>query len=92
MYFHSGRPYLEKMDLADMELHEYTSAEYGMPSGHSMASISNPLIMYYFFTKFEYKTYWDKNTIKKNLILLSIIIYALAVAYSRIYTGRHTAD
>jgi len=80
------------MELADMTLKEYTSAEFGMPSGHSVSSISNPLICYYYFTRSEYKQYWDQNFIKKNLIKLLIIIYAASVAYSRVYTGRHTID
>ena len=59
LIFHSGRPYLDKIELADLTLHEYTSAEFGMPSGHSTSSIMNPLIFYYYFTGFEYKLYWD---------------------------------
>jgi len=92
LIFHSGRPYLDKIELADLALHEYTSAEFGMPSGHSTSSIMNPLMFYYYFTGFEYKLYWDKRIIQKYLVLSLIITYAFAVAYSRIYTGRHSLD
>jgi membrane-associated phospholipid phosphatase len=89
---HSGRPYLNKIELADMTLHEYTSAEFGMPSGHSASSIMSPLMFYYYFTRLEYKMYWDQRTIRKYIILSIVLAYAFAVAYSRIYTGRHTLD
>ena len=92
LYFHSGRPYLDNIELADLTLKEYTSAEFGMPSGHSVSSSCNPLFFFYYFCYYEYKMYWDKQFIKKALIFCGIIIYALSVAYSRIYTGRHSLD
>lgn len=48
--FHASRPYQNKIELADLTLKEYVSAEFGNPSGHSMSSIANPLFFYYYFT------------------------------------------
>jgi hypothetical protein len=48
--FRSGRPYLEHIDLADLELHEITSAEFGNPSGHALSSVANPYFIYLFMT------------------------------------------
>ena len=92
LLFHSGRPYYERIELGDMTLHEMTSAEFGNPSGHSLSAIANPLFMYLYFTQIHYKEYYDKLTTRKNVYLLMVISYALGVAYSRIYTGRHTVD
>lgn len=90
--FHTTRPYFENIELADMTLNEYTSAEFGTPSGHSMMSIMNPLMIYYYFTRIKNKAYWDQHSSQKYLVLSLIITYAFCVAYSRIYTGRHTLD
>jgi hypothetical protein len=46
LLFHSGRPYLERIELGDMTLKELTSAEFGNPSGHSLSSMANPLFLY----------------------------------------------
>jgi membrane-associated phospholipid phosphatase len=92
LFFHGGRPYLENIELADMTLGEYTSAEFGMPSGHSISSSLHPFFIFYYFTWSEYKAYWDQRSMQKILIWFLLLVYTLGVAYSRIYTGRHTLD
>lgn len=88
--FHHSRPYLDNFILADTNFKELScSAEFGNPSGHMLTSTQLVLTMYWYITKVDHKQYFSGK-----LRILQVIsgIYLIGVAYSRVYTGRHTFD
>ena len=88
--FHHSRPYLDNFTLADTNIKELScSAEFGNPSGHMLTSTHLVLSMYWYITKVDHKQYFAD---KLRIIQVCVGIFIIGVAYSRVYTGRHTFD
>lgn len=91
-YFHASRPYFDDYSLADTNLKEPCSGEFGNPSGHSIIATQCMFSLYFYFVNHTYAEYYEENPIKKKAIGFVVLIFDLLLMYSRVYSGRHTFD
>ena len=91
-YFHASRPYFDDIALADTNLVESCSGEFGNPSGHAIVSAQCGLALYFYFTNYKFEEYFEKNKALKYFIGFIVISSIFVLMYSRVYSGRHTFD